>query len=474
MTIRLRANLVLILAGVLCGLAIFVHAPGHLSMDSSMQLYEAATGESVTWFPPFTSALLRWLGGGLQATTLFVALVSVLTYGALALVARVGVASPVSLAEARPHARLRAVAVYVLLLNPLIFLYVGIIWKDVLFAALLAASIALSLRAAYLPSRSAVWMWLLAAVLLLPTPMVRQHGIFLAPWLALAPFLGIAHALQARSRWRRGVIVLLLFAGFALASVGLRHAVDRTIRDAGAKSTEVGFRGVESYDITGMLAARNDVQDLPKELADPAFIAAVRRWYSDDRIDIVMARPEVLRALGLLPSERIQAIWLQMVKSHPADYARMKLRQFGWLLDLHRLDRCVPVMIGVDGNRDYLASMHIPLRFDARDQRLYALFYYTQSSPGYRHWFYVALLALLSVLSWRTRQRRGPIANRSVLIAVSGIWLLYGSFIPTGLACDFRYLYPALCMVSVVAIHALCEPLDPAMRRGTQSGGAAP
>jgi hypothetical protein len=459
MTARLRANIVLALAGVLCAIAIRVHVPGHVSMDSSMQLYEAATGESVTWFPPFMSALLRWMGGGLHATSLFVALVSVLTYGAMALVARVGTALPAAVADTRPRAGLRLLVACALVLNPLIFLYVGIVWKDVLFAALLAASIALSLRAAYLPTRGAVPMWLLAALLLLPAPMVRQHGIFLAPWLALAPFLGIAHAVRARSRWQRLAIVALLFVVFALASLALRHVVDATIHDAGDKSTAVGFRGVESYDITGMIAARDGAQGLPAELANPAFIAAVRQWYSDDRIDTVMARPEVLATMGPLPSERIQAIWLRMIATHPGDYAWMKLRQFGWLLDLQQLHRCLPVHVGIDGNRDYLAALHIPVRLDARDHHLYVLSTALEAWPVHRHWAYLVLLAFLSLRLWRSRRRRAAAANRSVLVVASSTWLLYLSFIPTGMACDFRYLYPALCMVSLLAIHALCEPL---------------
>lgn len=40
-----------------------LHAPGHVSMDTSIQLYEAHTGLSVSWNPQFMSALMQWLGG---------------------------------------------------------------------------------------------------------------------------------------------------------------------------------------------------------------------------------------------------------------------------------------------------------------------------------------------------------------------------------------------------------------------------
>ncbi len=155
----------------------------------------------------------------------------------------------------------------------------------------------------------------------------------------------------------------------------------------------------------------------------------------------------------------MRALWLQAVRQHPATYMQVKFHQFGWLIGLRAADHCVPVQMGVDGNRDLLAKMQIPVRFDSRDQRLYALYYYTKTVPLYRHWFYIGLLVVLTLAAWMTRRRRARLHNWILGICVASVWLLYGSFIPTGLACDFRYLYPALCMVSVLAMFQLSEPL---------------
>ena len=50
------SRLVVLLTFVLACAAIAIHAPGQMSMDTSIQLYEASLGQSVSWGPPFMSA----------------------------------------------------------------------------------------------------------------------------------------------------------------------------------------------------------------------------------------------------------------------------------------------------------------------------------------------------------------------------------------------------------------------------------
>lgn len=58
-----------------------LHAPSHVSMDTSFQLYEANTGLAVSWNPPFMSDLLLWLGDDELATTAIVLLQVMLLFG---------------------------------------------------------------------------------------------------------------------------------------------------------------------------------------------------------------------------------------------------------------------------------------------------------------------------------------------------------------------------------------------------------
>ena len=62
--------LIATLAFLIACSAITLHVPGQISMDTSIQLYEASTGQATSFNPPFMSALLRWLGGGEIALSL--------------------------------------------------------------------------------------------------------------------------------------------------------------------------------------------------------------------------------------------------------------------------------------------------------------------------------------------------------------------------------------------------------------------
>ena len=68
-----------------------------------------------------------------------------------------------------------------MLLNPVIFVYVGIVWKDVLFASVLTAAVALSFAAAISSLRRGLALSLAAAVLLAIAMQVRQQGVLWRP-----------------------------------------------------------------------------------------------------------------------------------------------------------------------------------------------------------------------------------------------------------------------------------------------------
>ena len=57
----------------------------------------------------------------------------------------------------------------------------------------------------------------------------------------------------------------------------------------------------------------------------------------------------------------------------------------------------------------------------------------------------------------KTRKKNG-IPFAAWLIGVAAAVVLYASFFPTVLACDFRYLYPGVVMVSLIALYLLARP----------------
>lgn len=435
--------------------AVRLHGAGHVSMDSSAQLYEALTGRSVSWSPPFMSAVLRWLGGGLQATTSFVIACSLLTYGGFALA--LSGAGRVSRERVAGRRILGALLVLVLALNPLVFLHVGIVWKDVLFATSFAFGAGLLLLAT--GSSSRVW-YVVAAVALLPAVLARQQGLVMIPPLLLACALGAAGVFEGPRDRRAALRTLAWLACFALGTVALNAASRTAIQGSGDKSTSTGFASIQLYDITGMIATGGDVGvAMPPALRSQEFREAVMRSYSDDRIDHVMAEEAVARTLKTLPHDSIRRLWFSFVRENPRRYVDMKARQLAWLFGLRRLDHCLPIHLGVEGNTEYLAAAGVPRGTDAADRELYQWSLKARTLVAYRHWFYAVLL--VGAALWLcVRRRQYSVAEQVGLGSiVAGVALFYASFSVTVLACDFRYLYPGLVGVSVLLIFLLSRAL---------------
>ena len=442
-------------ASALVVAAVLVHAPGHLSMDSSLQVYEAQTGRSVSWAPPFMSALLRWFGGGPEATTVFVALCATFTYGGFVLALRA--AQRIAIGP-MPWSWLRTAAAGVLLLNPIVFLHVGIIWKDVLFASQLALALGLMCSAASHAGATRAIRFAFALLVLLPSPLVRQHGVLLAPILALPCMYGIATAGVHASAMRRAAVLVVTAAVSLGMYIGIDAAVKHTIEATDGKSTSVGVVGIARYDMTGMIAAGMPLDALPAPMREPAFVKAARRTYTPDRIDFVLADPVVVAGYMRIDETTTIKAWLQAIRSEPVRYAGVKGEQYAWLLGFHRLDRCLPIHLGIEGMRGYLVASGFSMRKDKRDEALFGLSMFTRHLALYRHWFYVVVLLACAGVAFGWRRRMAGIERAVLASTVAAAVVLYASFFPTVLACDFRYLYPGIVMVSLLALYLLARP----------------
>ena len=450
------------LACVLAVVAIVVHVPGHVSMDGSEQLYEAQTGESVSWSPPFMSALLRLWGGGAGATTLFVITCAVLTYAGLALAMTAGRRH--ALPAAGTGRRWQPFAIAVLIANPLVFLYVGIVWKDVLLAALLATTSGLLLHAQGLPAARRRQWCVVAMLLLVPLLLVRQQGMLLAPPLLAVAAAGIAGSRtqgRATAWWLRWLAVVAVYAVLCwVTALGVRQLV----QGAGDKSTAVGFAAVQRYDLTGMLAlGGSPATSLPQGISSEAFMAAVKRSYGSDRIDIVLSDPEVQKGFLGLDGPSISNAWWSQLRERPAVFLAVKARQFAWLIGVHRLDKCLPLHIGVEGNAEYLEAVGIQAGADRFDQLLFDLGLWSRHLVLYRHWFYLGMLVVCVVHLGATLRRPHLAGAQGMAVALLAF---YGSYAATTIACDFRYLYPGLVGTSVLAIYLLSRG------RGTTAAGS--
>ena len=150
--------------------------------------------------------------------------------------------------------------------------------------------------------------------------------------------------------------------------------------------------------------------------------------------------------------------WLQAIRSEPVRYAGVKGEQYAWLLGFHRLDRCLPIHLGIEGMRGYLVASGFSMRKDKRDEALFGLSMFTRHLALYRHWFYVVVLLACAGVAFGWRRRMAGMERAVLASTVAAAVVLYASFFPTVLACDFRYLYPGIVMVSLLALYLLARP----------------
>ena len=440
---RVAARVIAAMAFLLAAAAIAVHAPGQVSMDTSVQLHEASIGRSISWNPPFMSALLRWLGGGELATAALVFLNSVLVYGAFVVVAA-------SIAEARAGEGMPRIAAWrgflagVLVLNPIVLIYVGIVWKDVLFCALMTAGCAFGIAAGF-GSRFRRWACAtLSVVLLAATLLARQQGVFMAPLLLLLPLI----ALSRDSRLVRPGLAVLGLACFAIAGFGLQAAVDASIRGADGRSTSVGYRSIMIFNAAGIVSRSPRAA---AEFAAPinaAQLAAVRSVYDPSRIDYLARAPLAEGWLGAHSNEALRQAWWSLVRQDPANYLGHRVTAFATLMGLRGVAATLPVHIGVDGNLAYLEAVGMSAGRDARDLFVYRVASSFFGWPVYRHFCWALLLAGAAIAIAVTRLPGRLRASAGVVILATA--LLYLSFLPTMISSDFRYLFAAIPLVTIV------------------------
>lgn len=454
-----------LLIGAICcvvaAMAIALHSPGHMSMDTSMQLYEAKIGKSISWNPPFMSALMRWLGGGEIATACLVALTTGLIYAGFALTALAVVD------QGRTVALWRAVLGVVVVLNPVVAVYAGIVWKDVVFAAFLCGGVGFGFAAGR-GSQLRRWICAVVSAMLLAAAMLaRQQGVFMAPLLLGVPILMLAGG-STGSRIRTRWVVLPIV--FVCSSVLLQNATDATIEGNSGRSTSIGYRSIKIFDMMGIISKSSLRAD---ELAYPVpaeIWTSVRKIYRASRIDTLDLDPAAGEWFGAMQPAEMSKAWKALVRQNPGAYLRHRADAYATLIGLHGLNDTLPVHIGVEGNTEMLEALGIKERRGPRDLVVYRLAVSVFDWPIYRHAFWIVMVAICCyALKRRRLPRQQRLATALVLLASA---LLYLAYIPTMIAADFRYLFGAIPLVSIAILPLLLgassnrriEPFSPEAR----------
>jgi hypothetical protein len=354
-------------------------------------------------------------------------------------------------------------------LHPLILVYQGIVWKDVLFANLSVFAFAL-LFAGRRASGSA--RYALAALSLACAAcgaLVRQNGVVVVLVLAVTIMLLETPSASLGARLGKVAAGALLASGTMLMAGGLSNAL---IRLSAAKAPEnsyaQGLSVVMFYDIGGILAAARDTPAASlaaRGLDLPAIRENAAQYYSAERMDwLLRSAPQFRPELRKLSFPELATTWSRLIVESPAAYLRHRIAVFGWMIWPPVVSKCLPLHLGMDGRSDAMAQLELPHGMRPSDKALYGYAVRFVETPFYRHGLFLILAALLAAI---VVVRHGPLIAAPALALVAAALLFTLSWIVAGVACDIRYMYflPLALLVALVmtsAIEAENSPRAPA------------
>lgn len=415
---------------------LWIGLPGQLSFDSVIQLYEGRMLKVISFNPPLMSMLLGLfdrLGSGpigfvlLSATMLLAA-------------------SWLALSGAQRVAWWRWLIAGVILLNPVILLYTGIVWKDVLLAHAIVLAYFL---VDHLHRRESLAGWggvSLGLLLLAVIIGARQQGILFAVPLAM----WLAHATRRTTLSR--VLLAAVFVLLPYAANQITQKLAHTTAQADLPSgNQTGLQVLMRYDLVGVAAHGGRLEPgLPAPVM--AELAAVVPRYSPYRVDTLGSDSP---SYFLLPLSSIRSYWWQTISTYPGAYLQHRLDTFRILLGLGDVGQCTPLHYGVYGpvyaygvEGDLLPKLGLVAGPGPWLSEIALFLDYTVSSPLFMHASYALVLLFATFALYRRRSW--------VLMTLSLCSLAYlGSYALIGIACDFRYGYTLVVVATLVTARVL-------------------
>jgi hypothetical protein len=413
MMMTVRAAIVLeAIAGLALGL------PGHLSVDSVIQLFEARTLQFVSYHPPMMSLLLRTLDTPLSATVLFVVVDQALLTASFILL----------LGQRRPAGWLAAIAAAVVVLNPLVIAYTGIVWKDVLMAHVAVFGYA-CLDVASRRSRGSRRMaWAIAALLSLAmATSLRQHALVLAIPGAVYVAVLLTDGRLRRASLARGLAAAIVGANAAIVAYADAIAVSEKV-----PRTALGLRALATFDLVGIAAGGGAIPN-----------AAVARDASDlvpsyTALQLGMLAAPPGSELWVIGTSDLLALWARSVAASPGAYLSHRAAHLGNLL----WRPCFVMLTGVPSTvyvpalgRDIMPELGLRPRWNRRDSTLMEAAEQLRDTPLFNPVFWsIALVVGAMILALRRTAAALVILAASTLVFVLGFGVI-------GISCDLRYVY---------------------------------
>jgi hypothetical protein len=426
-TQRLLLGLVAVLLAAGFGLTLWIFYPGVMTYDAKFVHEDIAKGTLGDWQSP----VMTWLWGlidpvapGAGSMFLLIAASYWLGFGLLSLVLAA-------------RANRVALLLPVLALMPPALAFVGIIWRDVLFATcwLLAASVAFAASGRPSPIRLPGKMLALALVTM---------GVLLRPnALLAAPILAAYAVWPTRFSFRPTAIL------FVPAAIGFFAVVQVVYYGALGATRQHPLQSIMIFDLGGIshFAKQNQY---PVDWSDTENALLLNDCYQPTQWDIywrlepcefVMRKVE--REKGLFGTSAIPKAWLLAILRHPVAYLQHRLA-FMWNF------------LAASNLTMWLADVEHPTQRVFADRAAFNAFVSVhdglKSTPLFRAGSWLLACIALCCLGWR---RAGSREGAFVLGVCGSATIYVMSFFVVGVASDFRYGYWAVLAAIAGAVVAM-------------------
>lgn len=445
---RLRPSTLLLIA-FLCLLTFIAHYPGQASVDTIIQLQDGISGRYDSNQPPPFSWLIACLA-------LPGVLVLNLTLFGCAVVAL--------MSHSNASTASKNTAILLLFCFPIVFLYNGIVWKDVLFAN----GALLSLIALPRPDTRSRWLSLVASAAIMSLAVsVRQQGI-LAAAVAIAYLLLVPHIFPDRlNRIKALLLWTLVFVTLSKLTevlVALHGDVSHTV------SVEGPLYQLSTFDLGGVAAVNRDLhfpalESVAHEVAvehQPTRerVLAALKGYSSKGQD---SMGESIAASGAwFPQEALYLDWHSRIIEYPWDYAAHRLHFLSWLFGFKDIYQCTPFVYGISAEPSHMIrEIGIEPGISWRAEQIGILGLNTIFL--FRPYFYLTVsIVTTGLLMYGGWQRH----LNMIVIQIAGL-AYAASYTVIGIACDFRYTYfsTVVALVGLVYIATSLQTLAPPENR---------
>lgn len=417
----------------------WLNFPGHISWDSSIQLYEAKVSRSIDMHPPLMSMMLKILGGGLIASTAFI-FINYFSYFYLILL----LLKKVRLSRFKI---INILLVVFLIFNPVVMHYSAIVWKDVLQSTFILFTIFFFVNNEKDIYHPTIKNLICLAFLLSLTALTKISGIVIF----LAYFLFFAIRLRKEIRFRILTLFTILFFIFVVSINQITKIEISPNEDKLASTAAPNF--VLGYDIVGAIVFSNiKSSSFPLSYNEVEYRELLKN-YSTESASLLLS-DTIYNRLAQMDLKSHIKIWSFYFFNYTSSYLHHKFSVFkNFIFPDDRLS-CIPLYVGVSGSNQYLNELNIHDDNLERNKQIFKFYKFFLKTPLFYHISY--FLICLSCFAYTYKNRNNSSASMSRfdinLVILMQIILTFIFYFFISLGCDFRYLYSCigLSLISII------------------------